>query len=322
MKAIRVHAFGEPDLMAVEEIPEPKPGPSEVLVKVHFAGVNPVDAYIRSGTYHIRPPLPYTPGLDGAGTVEQVGHEVEGVDVGDHVYIGGSLTGTYAQKVLCLPSHLHPLPENVTFAQGAALNIPYTAACYALFHRAKALPGEIVLIHGATGGVGLAAVQFALASGMVALATGGTKEGRRLLKEQGVQHIFDHHGGDYKEKILEATGGVGADIILEMRADVNLADDLTLLAKGGRVVVVGSRGPIEINPREAMVRNASILGMLVMNASTEEQKKIHSAIYQGLERGALSPVIDTELPLAQAPEAHRQVMRPGRLGKIILNPAQ
>ena len=317
-----MHKFGEPEVMGVEELSEPTPGPCEVLIRLHAVGVNPVDTYIRSGTYHMKPDLPYTPGMDGAGIIEELGEGTEDLKVGDRVYIGGSLTGTYAEKALCSVDQVHPLPPGVTFAQGAALNVPYTAACYALFHRARAVPGETVLIHGATGGVGLAAVQFALGSEMVVLATGGTKEGRDLLREQGVEHVFDHHSQDYKQEIMNVTGGKGVDIILEMVANVNLGDDLTLLAKGGRVVVIGSRGTVEINPREAMVRNAAILGMLVMSATPDEQHKIHSAIYQGLQNGAINPVIDNELPLTAAPEAHRLVMESGRTGKIILNPAQ
>lgn len=320
MKAIRVKAFGEPDAMKLEEIPDLMPGPGEVVVRVRAAGVNPVDTYIRSGTYHIKPPLPYTPGMDGAGTVESVGEQVDSVGVGDRVYVSGSLTGAYAEQALCLANQVHPLPDPVSFPQGAGVNVPYTAACYALYYRAGAVPGETVLVHGATGGVGLAAVQFAVASGMTVIGTGGTAEGRDLVREQGAQHVFDHHDKDYQHKILELTAGKGVDVILEMLANVNLGADLRLLAQNGRVVVIGSRGPVEINPRDALVRNAAILGMLVMNASEEERRKIHTAIHEGLTNHTLHPVVGRELPLAAAPEAHRLVMEPGATGKIVLIP--
>jgi len=320
MKAIRVHAFGDPDAMKLEEIPDLKPGPGEVVVRVRAAGVNPVDTYIRSGTYHIKPSLPYTPGMDGAGTVESVGEQVENVTVGDRVYAGGSLTGTYAEQALCGTNQVYLLPDPISFPQGAGINVPYTAACYALFHRSKALPGETVLIHGATGGVGLAAVQFAVASGMIVIGTGGTDRGRDLVRQQGAKHVYDHHDKEYQHKILELTGGKGVDVILEMLANVNLGADLRLLARDGRVVVIGSRGPVEINPRDALVRNAAILGMLVMNASEEERRKIHAAIHEGLKNGTLHPVVGKELPLVEAPEAHRLVMEPGTFGKVILIP--
>ncbi|MBW2095059.1 MAG: NADPH:quinone reductase [Deltaproteobacteria bacterium] len=322
MKAIRVHAFGDPDAMKLEEVPDLKPGPGEVVVRVGAAGINPVDTYIRSGTYHIKPPLPYTPGMDGAGTVESVGEQVNRVSVGDRVYVSGSLTGTYAEQALCEANQVYPLPHPLSFSQGAGISVPYTAACYALFHRSKALPGETILVHGATGGVGLAAVQFAVASGMIVIGTGGTKRGRDLIREQGVQHVLNHHDKDYQHKILELTGGKGVDVILEMLANVNLGADLPLLARDGRVVIIGSRGPVEINPRDALVRNAAILGMLVMNASEEERLKIHAALHEGMKNGTLHPVVGKELPLAHAPEAHRLVMEPGTFGKIVLIPEQ
>jgi NADPH2:quinone reductase len=320
MQAIRVHAYGDPEVMKLEEIPDLLPGRGEVVVRMEAAGVNPVDTYIRSGTYHIKPPLPFTPGMDGSGSVESVGEQVDGVNPGDRVYVGGSLSGTYAEQTLCRADRIYPLPEKVSFAQGAALNVPYTAACYALYYRAEALPGETVLVHGATGGVGLAAVQFALSSGMTVLGTGGTKEGRALLRKQGVHHVFDHHRASYPQEILDVTEGKGVDVILEMLANVNLGRDLSLLARDGRVIIIGSRGRVEIDPRDALVRNAAILGMLVMNASEQERRKIHAAIHAGLTGGALRPLVGKAFPLAEAAKAHRLVMEQGSFGKIALIP--
>lgn len=320
MKAIRVHEFGDPEAMKVDEIPDLRPGAGQVVVRIHGAGVNPVDTYIRSGVYHIKPPLPYTPGMDGAGIIESVGRQVEGAAVGDRVYVSGSLTGTYAEQALCGAKQVYPLPEGVTFAQGAGVNVPYSAACYSLFHRAGALPGETVLVHGATGGVGIAAVQFASAAGMTVIGTGGTEKGRDLVLKQGARYVLDHHDPGYRDSLLELTGGRGVDVILEMLANVNLGADLRLLAQNGRVVVIGSRGTVEINPRDALVRNAAILGMLVMNASEGERFKIHAAIGEGLKNGNLHPVVGKELPLHEAPEAHRLVLEPGTYGKIVLRP--
>jgi NADPH2:quinone reductase len=321
MKAIRVHTFGGPDAMILEDIPDLRPGPGEVVVRVQAAGINPVDTYVRSGTYQIKPPLPYTPGMDAAGTVESMGEKVDGVSVGERVYLSGSITGTYAEQALCDTKQVHPLPENVSFSQGAGVNVPYTAACYALFHRARALPGETVLVHGATGGVGLAAVQFAVSAGMTVIGTGGTREGRNLVKDHGALHVLDHHDAEYQQKLLDLTAGRGVDVILEMLANVNLGNDLRMLAKDGRVVVVGSRGTVEINPRDAMARDAAVLGMVVMNASDEQRRKMHAAIREGLKNGSLHPVVGKELPLAEAAEGHRLVMESGRFGKIVLIPS-
>lgn len=319
MKAIRVHQFGEPDVMKQETVPDPQPGPGEVLVWIKAAGVNPVDAYIRAGAY-TKPPLPYTPGLDAAGTVEALGTGVRGLAVGDRVYVAGTISGAYAEKALCKVEQVHPLPGRVTFAQGAGVNVPYATAYRALFYRAHAKAGEVLLVHGASGGVGIASVQIARAAGLTVIGTAGTERGRALVKEQGAHHVLDHRTPNYLDQIVALTEGRGVDVILEMLANVNLGKDLTVLAKGGRVVVIGSRGTVEINPRDAMARDAAILGMTLFNTSEQDTASIHAALVAGLENGTLRPVVGKELPLAEAPQAHKAVMEPGAYGKIILIP--
>jgi NADPH2:quinone reductase len=261
MRAIRVHEFGEPDCMRVEQVEDPEPGPGEVVVRVKAVGVNPVDTYIRSGQYGRLPELPYTPGMDAAGIVESVGTGVTSVAVGDRVYEAGALSGTYAEQALCTESQVHPLAERVSYQQGAAVGVPYSIAYRALFHRAHAQPGETVLVHGATGGVGIVAVQLARAAGMNVIGTGGSDRGRTLVIEQGAHHVVDHTSPDHLGQIQEWNDGRGVDVVLEMLANVNLGNDLTVLNHGVRVVVIGSRGTVEIEPRDAMMRDASILGV-------------------------------------------------------------
>jgi NADPH2:quinone reductase len=320
MKAIRVNEFGPPSVMRLEEMPDPAPGQGQVLVRVRAAGVNPVETYIRSGAYGIRPNLPYTPGGDAAGIVEQVGEGVRRVRPGDRVYTAGSVTGTYAELALCHEGQVHRLPEHVSFAQGAAVNIPYATAYRALLQRAQARPGETVLVHGASGGVGVAAVQIARAHGMVVFGTAGSDRGRELVREQGAQHVLDHKAPDYLERLMELTDGRGVDVVLEMLANVNLGKDLGVLAPAGRVVVIGSRGTVEINPRDAMARDAAILGMVLFLTPERELAQIHAALVAGLENGTLRPVVGQEIPLADAPRAHEAVMAPGAYGKILLTP--
>jgi NADPH2:quinone reductase len=320
MKAIRVREFGPPEVLKIEDVPDIVPGPKQVLVRVKAAGVNPVDAYVRTGTYARKPALPYTPGSDAAGVVEAVGTGITKVGPGDRVYTSGTTTGAYAEQALCDESQVHRLAAGITFAQGAAVNIPYATAYRALFQTAKAAPGETVLIHGATGGVGIAAVQLARAAGLVVVGTGGTEKGRELVMEQGAHDTLDHGNPDHLEGLGSLTGGRGADIIIEMLANVNLDKDLKALAVRGRLVVVGSRGRVEIDPRDLMSREATISGTLLYLMTEREEAGLRAALSAGLDNGTLKPVVGLELPLSAAAEAHRRIMGSGACGKIVLVP--
>jgi NADPH2:quinone reductase len=316
MKTIRVKAFGGPEVLELAQLPDLHPGPGQVLVRLAAAGVNPVETYIRSGQYPRLPELPYTPGGDGAGVIFRTGPGVPAsLSAGQRVWLSGSVSGTYAEAALCEAGQVHPLPDRVTFAQGAALGVPYPTAYRALFPRGGARPGETVLIHGATGGTGLAAVQLARMFGLRVLATGGSDAGRQMLATQGAE-VFDHTSATLPEDIAKKTGGV--NLIVEMLANANLARDLTMLAKGGRVAVVGSRGPVEINPRDAMMREADIRGVMLFSATPAESAEAWAAIDAGLESGALAPLIGEEIPLAEAPRAHAAVMGRGHVGKVVL----
>lgn len=319
MKAIQVAKFGGPEVIKLVEVPRPRPGPGELLVRVYAVGVNPVETYIRAGQYPRKPALPFTPGNDGAGVVEEVGDGVSDFRVGDRVYIAGSSSGTYAEYALSTVAQVHPLPDRASFAEGAAMGIPYATAYRGLFQRGEAKPNETLLVHGASGGVGTAAVQLAVARGLRVFGTAGTDEGRKLVREQGASAVFDHHAPDYLQQIMQATGGRGVDLILEMVAQVNLGKDLTILAHGGRVVVIGNRGRVEIDARDAMSRDADIRGMVLPNTPAPQLASIHAALIAGLTNGTLNPVIGLELPLAQAEDAHRAVAEGGKLGKIILS---
>lgn len=320
MKAVRVHQFGGPEVLQMEEVADPKPGEDQVVVKVHAIGINPVETYIRSGVYTPKPELPYTPGTDAAGTVEAIGEGTGDLKPGDRVYISGTATGAYAEKALCGRLQVHRLPEGVSFSKGAAMGVPYSAAYRALFQRACAVPADVLLVHGADGSVGTAAMQFARARGMAAIATVGGEEGRALAQRYGARHIISHLDGDHMRQVLRLTEGRGVDVILEMLANVNLGNDLTVLAPGGRVVVIGSRGPVEINPRDLMRPEATILGMLVFSAPERDVASIHAAIGAGLENRTLDPVIGRKMALADAAEAHRSLETSGHLGKIVLIP--
>lgn len=316
MKSIRVHQFGGPEVLQLEEVPDPTPGEGQVVVRLMAIGVNPVETYIRAGRYGPRQ-FPFTPGSDGGGVVERVGAAVKSVKTGDRVYVHGTLSGAYAERALCSAGQVHPLPDELSFEQGAAVGVPYVTAHFALFERAQLTKQDVALIHGASGGVGLAAVQMAAPLATV-IGTAGTPEGRGLVAEQGAQHVIDHTDPDHLQHAMKLTGGRGVDVFIEMAAHTNLGRDLPILARHGRVVVVGSRGPVEITPRDLMGANADIRGMTILNISESQLSQIHESIGKGLRDKTLRPIVSRRFPLAQAPQAHEAVLAPGAMGKIVL----
>jgi NADPH:quinone reductase len=320
MKAILVRQFGGPEVLKLEEVPTPKPAAGQVLVRIHAAGVNPYDTYMRTGTYAQKPALPYTPGSDGGGVIEAVGDGVQRVKAGDRVYTAKTITGAYAEYALALEAQVHALPAKISFSQGAGVWVPYGTAYHALIHSAKAHASETVLVHGASGGVGTAGVQVARAMGLTVFGTAGTQRGRDLVKREGAHQVFDHGRAGYQEEILKATGARGVDIILEMLANVNLAQDLKLLAIRGRVIVIGNRGEVTINARELMARRGSIRAFTLWGITPAEEADIHAGLIAGLENGTLRPVVAKELPLAEAARAHQEILEPGAAGKIVLAP--
>ena len=318
MKAIRVHEFGGPEVLKLEDVPTPQPSAGQALVRIHAAGVNPYDTYMRAGTYAIKPSLPYTPGSDGAGIVEAVGEGVKRVRQGDRVYVARTLSGAYAEYALALEEQVHALPANIDFKQGAGIWVPYGTAYHALYHSARAHASETVLVHGASGGVGIAALQIARATGLTVLGTAGTPKGLELARREGAHEVFDHHKLGYQEEILQSTSNCGVDIILEMLANINLSYDTKLLANNGRVIVIGSRGEVTINPRELMGRRASIRAFTLWGITPQEEADIHAGIFAGLENGTLRPIVGKELTLADAARAHKEILEPGSAGKIVL----
>ncbi len=323
MKAIRVHEFGGAEKLLVEDVPEPKAGAGEVVIQIKAAGVNPVETYMRAGAYPTLPKLPWTPGNDGSGIVHSIGSGVKSVKAGDRVYVAGSSTGTYAEYCLSNETQVHRLPEHVSFQQGAAIGIPYGTAYRGLMQRAKALANEIVFVNGASGAVGLAAIQLARAYGMVVIGTAGSEEGLALVKKNGAHHAFNHSAEDLAEqvgKIAEERGKQGPDVILEMLTNVNLAKDMKMLGRHGRIVTIGNRGTVEINARDIMAKDGAILGMSLPYASDAEKAAIYSALGAALEFNIAKPVVSREYPLQQASQAHKEIMEKSTHGKIVLLP--
>jgi NADPH:quinone reductase len=290
-----------------------------VRVCVNAVGVNPVDTYVRTGTYaFFKPSLPYTPGFDGAGEVDAVGADVTTVAVGDRVFFSSlgtpGFSGAYAEFAVTAAADVQPLPDKLSYAQGAAVGVPCTTAWRALFQKAALQPGETVLIHGASGGVGIPATQLARDAGATVIGTAGTPEGAELVRAAGAHHVFDHNAAGY----LDDIAALAPQVVVEMLADANLAHDLEVIATGGRVVVVGSRGSLDFAPRLTMRKEATILGTALWNATAAEANAALAAVAAKLRSGALAPVVGVEMPLADAADAHRRVLEPGARGKLVL----
>ena len=321
MKAVRVHAFGEADVLTFEDVDDPRPGHGQVLVKLEAVGVNPVETYIRAGAYALLPDLPYIPGGDAEGTIAELGAGVSGLSIGERVYVAAPVSsGSYAQMMCVSADAVHPLHDRVSFAQGAAVGVPYATAYRALFQKAEAKAGETVFVHGASGAVGIASVQLARAHGMRVVGSAGTERGMALVESHGADCVLDHTKPDYMDELAAFTGGNGPEVIVEMLANVNLNRDLAAIARFGRVIIVGNRGPTEIDARQTMGKDSSVRGMALWNASDAELASAHAALVAGLANGTLNPVVGRELPLAEAAAAHVTVLEPGAYGKIVLVP--
>lgn len=320
MKAVRVNEFGEPEVMRLEEVADLQPASNQILVRVKAVGVNPVDTYIRAGQYARKPDLPYTPGSDAAGIIEKVGSSVVAGKPGDRVYLGGTATGAYAEFCLCDEQQVFSLPDNVSFEQGAGIFVPYATAYRALFQKADPQSGETVLIHGASGGVGIAAVQLARTANLTVIGTAGSEAGRNLVMEAGADYVLDHHAENYLSEAMKITDGRGVNMILEMLANVNLQKDLEVLAMFGRVVIIGNRGSLDFNPRAAMSKDAAIYGISLFNAPSGKMMEVHAGVNRGLRQGHLKPIVGKTFPLTDATAAHHAVLEGNSLGKIVLIP--
>lgn len=320
-RAVRVHEFGAPSVLKVEDsvsLPFDQLGAKHVLIRYRAAGVNPVETYQRSGVYAALPSLPYTPGKDGGGVVESVGADVTHVKPGDRVATFGSLTGSYAQYGVSDESTVIKIPDSMSFEQGASVGIPYTTAYRALFVKGAGAAGKTVLVHGASGGVGTAAVQLARLRGMTVLGTASTSEGRDLVTRLGAHRVFDHSKPGYTDEIMRATDNKGVDIIVENAAHINLGADAAMVAQNGRIVVVGSRGEVSIDPRNLMRKEAMVVGVMLFAATVQELADSARDLEDIFATSNVAPVVGETFAMNDAPRAHEAVIANAKAGKIVL----
>nr|CAD7258495.1 unnamed protein product [Timema shepardi] len=291
MKAVRILKYGGPEVLQIENVPIPSPAENEVLIRVHSSGINPVDTYMREGKHALSPTLPSILGRDVAGVVEEVGKNVTKFKKGDRVFAGLPNNGGYAEYATSEEKNIYPLSEKLTFNQGAAIYIPYFTAYRALVTKCRAKAGENVLIHGASGAVGNAAIQIA----------------KKLGAEKG-----------YLNNAVAAIGCLGFDVVLENLANINLSSDFSVLNNNGRIAVVGSRGTVEVNPRSLMITEGVVYGINMPISTEQELSEMGAAIVKGIEEGWVSPVVAREYKLEEAALAHHDIIHnTGTLGKLV-----
>lgn len=322
MRAVRIDQFGGREVLKTVSIDEPTPNANEVKIKLYTTGLNPNESYTITGVYAaFVPGLPYVPGFDGAGIIEEVGPEVKNVKIGDRVFIAGYKakrnTGTYAEKVVVDTEHVYHLPDNLSMDEGAALGIPMFTAYRALFQRADIKLGEHVLIHGASGAVGSLAIQMAKATGAIVIGTSSTREGRKQIIEMGADFAFEHISEDNKHKLLRATERNGPDVIIEMLANENLEIDMQVIADNGRIVIVGSRGSIEITPRHLMGNEALVTAVNVGRMTPEDKEEALHGIMNFIEEDAIKPLIGKKFSLDEPAKAHKEMMEGSGNGRTV-----
>jgi NADPH:quinone reductase-like Zn-dependent oxidoreductase len=322
MKAVSVHQLGMEHPLVVGDLPDPVAGPTQVLVRVHAAGVNPLEISIRAGDNPRarQMKLPMICGTDVAGEVEAVGEGVEGFQPGDRVW-GRSTTGGYAEKGVLAAGSTGHLPDRMSFGEGACLPIPMLTAWNALVIKTKAQPGETVLVQGGAGGVGHLAIQLARQMGCHVFTTVSSTEKGDFCRAAGAEVVINYREEDVVERVKQTTGGRGVDVVVENSASDNLPGDLGLIALNGRIVIVGpgtgKEGDVTISVRPIMGADGHIMGLSSGNLAPQVPT-ILQRLGPILARGDIRPHVGKEFPLAQADEAHRLVLSGKFLGKVVL----
>ena len=322
MKAIRVEKFGSNRVLKINTLPIPKPDRHQVLVKTYGIGINPVETYIRSGNYARLPNLPYTPGSDAVGKVHAVGDQVENFKIGDTILVGHPAAdlnpGAYSEYFTLSEKFGVRVPESDNITDLAAFAVPYFTAYRALEKGGLTTKTKRLLVHGASGGVGMVCVQLAkiLNPNIKITATCSSNEAENILKDLGADKCLNHRENGY------LNDEEPFDLIIEMLANVNLDRDMKKIGRNGKIVIVGNRGEIQVCPRDIMATEASVIGCVLWNMSVEEMTEAGKKLSIWLEQKKLKPIIDRHFGFTDAgfQDAHEFVISSEKLskGKVII----
>ena len=326
MRAWRVAELGEPvDVLKLVDVPEPNPGPGQVLVKVAAVACNFPDILLCQGRYQERPALPFTPGMELAGEVAAVGEGVS-AEVGDRV-IGqtGALGGGYAEYATVPATHIWPWPDGMTAGQAAGMFVTYQTGYCALHHRARIQPGETLLVHAAAGGVSSAAVQLGKAAGATVIASAGGPRKCTTASALGADHVIDYANEELVARVKEITGGRGADVIFDPVGGDVFDASRKVVAFEGRILVIGFvAGRFADAPtNHVLVKNYGVLGVhwgYYQRMAPELIPEWQDALVALWGQRRIDPLVGAELPLTEAPEALRRLGSRGTVGKVVLVP--
>ena len=326
MKAVVIPRFGGPEVLELREVPTPAPERGEIRVRVRATAVNRADLLQRAGAYPAPPGAPKDiPGLEFAGEIDALGSDVADLEVGDRV-MGLCGGGAYAEAVVLPARAAARIPARLSFTEAAAVPEAFITAWDALVDQASLAAGETVLIPAVGSGVGLAALQLAVAIGARAIGTARTAEkldrARAFGLVEGDDIVVSH--GAFAPEVLRATGGRGADVVLELVGGDYVAEDLACLAEKGRIVLVGLMAGhrAEVDLGQLLRKRAHLIGTMLRSRPVEEKiaavRKLERHVVPLLARGAVKPVVDRTFPLAKAGEAHAHMATNSTFGKIVL----
>ncbi len=323
MRAIVITEPGPPDVLRWAEVPDPEPGRGEVVLDIAAAGVNRADLHQRQGNYPAPPGAPAWPGLECSGTVSSVGSGVASWTVGDQAcaLLAG---GGYATKVAASAAHLLPVPAGVDLVTAAGLPEAMCTVWSNVFMIAGIQPGETLLVHGGGSGIGTAAIQLGRAVGATVAVTAGSEAKLARCEELGASVLVNYREEDFVAVVRDATGGRGADVVLDVIGAKYLARNIDVLAPGGRLVVIGLQGGrrAELDLSALMAKRAALVAATLRSRSDEETATIVAAVREHvwplIESGDVKPVIDRVLPMSEAAEAHRVLEAGEHVGKVLL----
>ncbi|MGE0719847.1 MAG: NADPH:quinone oxidoreductase family protein [Alphaproteobacteria bacterium] len=322
MRAVRCHAYGDLAHLAVDEVPTPEPGPGQVRVAIHAAGVNFADGLMVLGQYQEKPPLPFVPGLEAAGVVEACGEGVTRVAPGDRV-IALVDTGAYAEAVVAPEDRLFPVPDGMDLEIAAAFPVTYGTSHVGLGRRVGLKAGETLLVHGAAGGVGLTAVEIGKAMGATVIATASSPEKLAVAAMHGADHLIDYTTEDIRERVRRITDGRGADVIYDPVGGDVFDTSLRCIAWEGRILVVGfASGRIPQAPANILlVKNAAVVGVFWGAYRQRDPQVIRDSLaelFAWHAAGRLRPHVSHRLDLAEAAAAIELLRKRKSTGKVVL----